>query len=104
MNRRMLMQYGVPIGAIVIFVGSIVAVATCGETGPGPEEQAVLNAYQQGYIDGYSDGYSEGFSAGSRTRTQPQAATTSSRGCSPASATDIVEEETAEEPGATTDS
>ena len=98
MNRSMLMQYGVPIGAIVIFVGSIIAVATCGETGPAPEEQAALNAYQQGYIDGYSDGYSEGFSAGSSSRNQPQVATTSSRGCSTASATDTAEEEADEEP------
>ncbi len=102
MNRRMLMQYGVPIGAIVIFVASIIAVATCGETGPGSEQQAVLNAYQQGYVDGYSDGYSDGFTAGSRTRTQPQATTTSSRGCSPTSATDIGEDADVDEDPAVT--
>ncbi|MFW6055856.1 MAG: hypothetical protein ACOC9B_00900 [Chloroflexota bacterium] len=100
MNRPMLMQYGVPIGAIVIFVGSIIAVATCGETGPGPEEQAVLNAYQQGYVDGYSDGYSQGFSAGSRSEFQPQVETTTRRGCSTASATDVVEDEVVDDDSA----
>lgn len=81
MNRSTLLQYGVPIGAIVIFVASIIAVATCAETGPAAENQAVLNAYQQGYVDGYSDGYSQGFAAGSRSETQPQVTPTSSRGC-----------------------
>ena len=91
MDRRMLIQYGVPIGAIVIFVASIVAVATCGETGPAAEQEAVLKAYQQGYVDGYSDGYSEGFTAGSQSSTQSQVAPTSTRGCaSPSCTTDAA--------------
>lgn len=103
MNRSMLMQYGVPIGAIVIFVGSIIAVATCGEAGPGSEEQAVLNAYQQGYVDGYSDGYSQGFTS-ARSGNQPQVTTTTSRGCSTASEPAAVEEEDVDDdPAATPD-
>ncbi len=101
MNRGMLMQYGVPIGAIVIFVGSIIAVATCGEAGPGSEEQAVRNAYQQGYIDGYSDGYSQGFTA-ARSGTQPQVATTASRGCSNVSEPATVEEDDVDDDPAAT--
>jgi hypothetical protein len=81
MNRRTLLQYGVPIGAIVIFVGSIIAVASCGEENPSAQDQAVLSAYQQGYLDGYSKGYAEGFTAGSRTNVQSQAAVTVAGAC-----------------------
>jgi hypothetical protein len=92
MNRRTLIQYGIPIGAILIFVVSIIALATCGDTRQNPEQEAVLSAYQHGYVDGYSDGYSEGFAAGSRSNVQSQVAAPSSRGCS-SCATETSEQE-----------
>lgn len=99
MNRATLLQYGVPIAAIVIFVGSIVAVASCGETVSGPEEQAVLSAYQQGYVDGYSKGYAEGFAAGSSSSTaQPQVTSTTSRGCATTYEDDTEGSDTADSP------
>ena len=97
MNRRTLIQYGIPIGAIIIFVASIVALATCGDAGVRPDEEMVVSAYQQGYVDGYSEGYSEGFAAGSRQTAQPQVATTSNRGCSSSCATEPGEPESPDE-------
>lgn len=102
MNRRMLIQYGIPIGAIIIFVVSIIALATCGEAGQGPEQEqeAVLSAYQQGYVDGYSDGYSQGFAAGSRSSVQSQVATTTRQGCSSCATDSSEPEEPGEDAGA----
>jgi len=86
MDKRNRLYYAAAAGTVLVFFIAIIGLATCDNGGSremAPEEQAVLNAYQQGYLDGYSRGYSEGFTAGLKSAAGGQAAATvtSSRGC-----------------------
>lgn len=85
MDRRNSLYYAAAAGTVLVFIIALIGLATCGggaKTVPA-EDQAVLNAYQQGYLDGYSKGYSEGFSAGLKSSVAGQSTATvsSSRGC-----------------------
>lgn len=86
MERRNTLYYAAAAGTVLVFIIALIGLATCGNpggTGATPQEQAVVNAYQQGYVDGYSKGYSEGFTAGMESRVANSTASTSisNRGC-----------------------
>jgi len=86
MDRRNTWYYAAAAGTVIVFIIALIGLATCanaGAKGVTPQEQAVLNAYQQGYLDGYSKGYSEGFTAGMKSAVADQTSTavTASRGC-----------------------
>jgi hypothetical protein len=87
MDRRNTLYYAAAAGTILVFIIALIGLATCsngGTTGASPQEQAVVNAYQQGYVDGYSKGYSEGFTAGMQSDVaSPTASTRASSGCCP---------------------
>jgi len=86
MGRRNTLYYAAAAGTVLVFIVALIGLTTCADAGAKgitPQEQAVLNAYQQGYLDGYSKGYSEGFSAGMKSAVADQTSTTvtASRGC-----------------------
>jgi hypothetical protein len=86
MDRRNTLYYAAAAGTVLVFIIALVGLATCsGSNGNGvtPEEQAMVNAYQQGYVDGYSKGYSDGFSSGmtSKVAQSTTGTVSSSRGC-----------------------
>ncbi len=86
MDRRNTLYYAAAAGTVLVFIIALIGLTTCGAGGAQsitPQEQAVLNAYQQGYLDGYSKGYSDGFTAGARSAVgdQTSAVVTTSRGC-----------------------
>jgi hypothetical protein len=99
MDRRNTLYYGAAAGTVLVFIIALIGLTTCGNAGSPsvtPQEQAVLNAYQQGYLDGYSKGYSDGFSAGMASRVaNPISATVpTSRGCAlPATTAETVDSE-----------
>jgi hypothetical protein len=105
MERRNTLYYAAAVGTVVVFIVALIGLATCGDGGTrnaAPQEQAVINAYQQGYLEGYSKGYSDGFSAGMKSSVADQTSTAvpTSRGCAvsitPPTADD-TDEETATE-------
>jgi len=86
MDRRNTLYYAAAAATVIVFIVALVGLTTCGDggtKGTTPQEQAVLNAYQQGYLEGYSRGYSDGFTAGmtSSVAEQTSAAVSTSRGC-----------------------
>jgi hypothetical protein len=86
MDRRNSLYYAAAAGTVLVFIIALVGLTTCGQgdtTGTTPEEQAVVNAYQQGYLEGYSKGYSEGFASGMKSSVaeQTSATVTARRGC-----------------------
>jgi hypothetical protein len=99
MDRRNTLYYAAAAGAILVFIIALIGLTTCGNGGAAgvpSEDQALLNAYQQGYLDGYSKGYSDGFSAGMKSAVAGQTSATvaTSRGCGVPviSPTDVAEE------------
>jgi len=86
MDRRNTLYYAAAAGTVLVFIIALIGLTTCGNGGgpaDAPQEEAVLNAYQQGYLDGYSKGYSDGFSAGMKSAVADQTTATvaTSRGC-----------------------
>ncbi|MBN1153172.1 MAG: hypothetical protein JXA58_08170 [Dehalococcoidia bacterium] len=101
MDRRNTLYYAAAAGTVLVFIIALVGLTTCGNGGSttNPQEQAVINAYQQGYMDGYSKGYADGFSSGMKSGEIEQAAVTSTnRGCAvPASQPEEIVESGSEE-------
>ena len=102
MDRKNILYYAAAAGTVLVFIIAVIGLATCGDsgtTGGTSQEQAVINAYQQGYLEGYSKGYSDGFSAGMKSSVVESATDTvsSRRGC-PVVAPNRVFEDDAEVP------
>jgi hypothetical protein len=90
MDKRNTLYYIAAGGALVLLVTAVIGLSSfgAGKAAASSQEEALRNAYQQGYLDGYSMRYQEEYNAAAAAREEQSRTmyTTPTRtGCAPSS-------------------